>query len=265
MSPRRFRIPGTQLRNGQPAASPPAPAARPLPAADTAAAAGPLPAAEPAVIDELPAPYVPPPSSDPADELADRRGRRRQEARERIYAAAMEVFVERSFDAATMDDIAERADVARATVFNHFRRKPEFIAEWALRRRTAAMAGVRRRGLYGHLLPVVLAGYMTELARISTQSRQETVALMGGAIRLPRVLGNSDLAREMAAIVARAQAGGEVRPEVDPAVAGALVAAGYFILVSEWVAVEPEPFGLEGRLLQMVNVVCTGVLEEPWD
>jgi len=56
----------------------------------------------------------------PASPVTDRRVRRRQEVRRRVYRAAVELFVERGFDATTMDDIAERADVARATVFNHF-------------------------------------------------------------------------------------------------------------------------------------------------
>jgi AcrR family transcriptional regulator len=37
-----------------------------------------------------------------------------------------------------MDDIAERADVARATVFNHFPRKAAFIDEWTARRQERA-------------------------------------------------------------------------------------------------------------------------------
>jgi AcrR family transcriptional regulator len=37
-----------------------------------------------------------------------------------VLAAALELFVERGYDNTTMDEIAERADVARAAVFNYF-------------------------------------------------------------------------------------------------------------------------------------------------
>lgn len=49
-----------------------------------------------------------------------RNDRRRRETRRRILLAAVELFTERGFDAVTIDEIAERADVARGTVFNHF-------------------------------------------------------------------------------------------------------------------------------------------------
>jgi AcrR family transcriptional regulator len=52
-----------------------------------------------------------------------RHGRRRRENRRRILLAAMELFTERGIDAVTVEEIAERADVARGTVFNHFSTK----------------------------------------------------------------------------------------------------------------------------------------------
>ena len=60
-----------------------------------------------------------------------------------MYAAAISLFVEKGFDNTTMDDIAERADVARATVFNHFPRKAAFIDEWTARRRERAAVALR--------------------------------------------------------------------------------------------------------------------------
>lgn len=40
-----------------------------------------------------------------------------------------------SSDAATIDQIAERADVARQTVLNHYPAKKDFVAAWGERRR----------------------------------------------------------------------------------------------------------------------------------
>jgi len=52
-----------------------------------------------------------------------RRERRKLEVRARIYVAARELFTEKGFDATTVDEIAEAADVAPATFFNHFQNK----------------------------------------------------------------------------------------------------------------------------------------------
>lgn len=52
-----------------------------------------------------------------------RRERRAREMRRKILMAALELFSERDIDAVTVEEIAERADVARGTVFNHFSSK----------------------------------------------------------------------------------------------------------------------------------------------
>ena len=189
----------------------------------------------------------------------DRRARRRAEGRQRVFRAAVELFVERGFETTTMDDIADRADVARATVFNYFQRKTAFLDEWSAGRRQQALAAVRAEHLDDHPLPEILNRYMVELARVSSRTRPETVALMGAAIHATNVLGNPQLARELAAFIARAQGSGEVRAGVDPALAGLLVATGYFAILNEWISAEPAPFDLESRLLQMVSVLCGGL------
>jgi AcrR family transcriptional regulator len=195
----------------------------------------------------------------PAVAVSDRRARRRQEGRDRVYRAAVELFVERGFDATTMDDIADRADVARATVFNYFQRKSAFLDEWSALRRQKALAAVRHRHLSEHALPELMARYMIELARLSTRARPETVALMGAAINSTNILDNPHLAHEMADFIARAQVAGEVRADVEPELAGLLIATGYFAVLSQWISAEPMPFDLEARLLQMVDLICRGL------
>jgi AcrR family transcriptional regulator len=52
-----------------------------------------------------------------------RRERRKREIRQRIYSAARGLFAKQGFAATTVDEIAELADVAPATFFNHFQSK----------------------------------------------------------------------------------------------------------------------------------------------
>lgn len=53
--------------------------------------------------------------------------RKRLQARERIVRAAEELFEERGFDAVSVTDIAERADVGRTSFFRHFGDKQEVV------------------------------------------------------------------------------------------------------------------------------------------
>jgi len=72
--------------------------------------------------------------------------------RERLLSAALELFAANGFGETTIDQIAERADVARQTVLNHFPRKTDFARAWGQERReqlarsAPAWWGMSRRG-----------------------------------------------------------------------------------------------------------------------
>ena len=59
--------------------------------------------------------------------MSNPREDKRDAQRERILDAARERFADRGFDAVTMSEIAARAGVARATVFNHFGSKHALV------------------------------------------------------------------------------------------------------------------------------------------
>jgi TetR/AcrR family transcriptional regulator, cholesterol catabolism regulator len=56
-------------------------------------------------------------------EETSRRERKKEETRHRIFHAAVDLFRERGFEHTTVDDITEKADVAKGTFFNYFPRK----------------------------------------------------------------------------------------------------------------------------------------------
>ncbi|HWO89193.1 MAG TPA: TetR/AcrR family transcriptional regulator [Gemmatimonadales bacterium] len=61
-----------------------------------------------------------------------RRERKKEETRRRIFVSALQLFQEKGFQSTTIDDITERADVAKGTFFNYFPRKEaviEYLAE----------------------------------------------------------------------------------------------------------------------------------------
>lgn len=56
-----------------------------------------------------------------------RRERKRQETRNKLIRAALDLFSERGFDAVTVNDIAEHADMDPSTFFRHFGSKEAVI------------------------------------------------------------------------------------------------------------------------------------------
>jgi AcrR family transcriptional regulator len=55
------------------------------------------------------------------------RERKRAQTLARIQAEAMRLFVERGFEATTLDDIAQAADVSRRSLFHYFASKEEIV------------------------------------------------------------------------------------------------------------------------------------------
>jgi AcrR family transcriptional regulator len=92
----------------------------------------------------------------------DRRSRKRLATRQAISDAATCLFLERGFDAVTIDEIADAADVGRMTVFNHFPRKEDMffdrddegraVLREALRDRDPGIAPIESLRLLAHRL-----------------------------------------------------------------------------------------------------------------
>ena len=160
-----------------------------------------------------------------------------------------------------MGQIAERADVALATVFNHFTRKTAFLDEWTSRRRQRAFAAVRQENLADWSLARILRRYMSESARMSEETREETVALMTAAVHATDLLAHPALADELETYIAEAQRLREAPREMNAKQAGVIVATSYFAVLTQWISEDPAPFDLEVALMAMLDSCCMGISE----
>ena len=59
-----------------------------------------------------------------------RRERKRRQTRERIEQAAMTLFLQRGFEATTIENITEAADVSKRSFFDYFPSKEEVVFAW---------------------------------------------------------------------------------------------------------------------------------------
>jgi AcrR family transcriptional regulator len=179
-----------------------------------------------------------------------------------MYDAAISLFVEKGFDSTTMDDIAERADVARATVFNHFPRKAAFIDEWTARRRERAAVALRIDDLEGAPLRSVLKRYFTAMSAISqanAASRRETIALMNAAVHSTNVLARSDLSQDVSRLAAHARRNGELDASADPDLIGMLAVSAYLTVLIEWISTDPAPFTLSEKVAATIDLLLDGI------
>ncbi len=186
------------------------------------------------------------------------RTRKRHERRDRVYAAAIELFVQRGFDETSMDDIAVRADLARTTVFNHFPRKALFLEEWALRRRQRAAGAIEDTDLTASSLREVLERYFTALAAVNAETRTETTALMTLSLKANDVFRGHTLGQDLTDLIIAS--GEPLRPSTDAAQVGRLLALGYYSAVVRWVHAPPSSLRLDSELAAVLDTVLSGAL-----
>jgi AcrR family transcriptional regulator len=113
----------------------------------------------------------------------DGRTRLAQGNRERIYRAALKMFVARGYDGVTMEEIATEAGVTRRTAFNHFPAKGDIAVEWAVRRGKEAPNIAREADRSAQQVPDRLRGYFHDIAVMTEADWQETLQMTTGLLR----------------------------------------------------------------------------------
>jgi AcrR family transcriptional regulator len=88
--------------------------------------------------------------------------RRKQEVREKILAAAFDLFLAQGVNATKIEEICERADVANRTFFNHFATRQDMMRALAERRLVNLHDVFFDRG--DEAIPVRLVGVFDDIA-----------------------------------------------------------------------------------------------------
>src|SRR5262245_53815613 len=166
-----------------------------------------------------------------------RRERKKDETRQRIFREAIRLFRERGFEATTVDEITERADVARGTFFNYFPRKEAVLAFLSEQRLVEAEADAG----------AILAAHQP--------AREKLLAIYANAASayeeekelsqfvLPELLRRAFTPVEeigprwdsiIVQVFEQGQKSGELRADVDPQRAVSLLTASYYALLFMW-------------------------------
>jgi AcrR family transcriptional regulator len=147
-----------------------------------------------------------------------RQERRRRETRRRILVAALELFAERGFEAVTVEEIADRADVARGTVFNHFTTKDSLCEAIGELQVELLREAVREGRIHGPSSGEKIAQAMRLLAAFPSQSPEHCRTLLVRALTHLRPGELNECARQLFAMfegwVAEGQRSGELRADL---------------------------------------------------
>jgi TetR/AcrR family transcriptional regulator, cholesterol catabolism regulator len=192
---------------------------------------------------------------------AGRRERKKLETRERIFESGVALFAAHGYDSTTMEQIGERADVSRATVFNYFARKEDIVFEWfgrmkaefatALAEDDQHMADSRSRLSYAFRVLADMYEADPETGRAMVRAWQRA----GG----PLVADESGTPQLVANTVRAGQRAGEIPRDVDPDRVALILFDAYLGVLYRWVLDETDQLALGEQLTATLDLLLPAI------
>ncbi|MFJ7085930.1 TetR/AcrR family transcriptional regulator [Streptomyces griseus] len=112
------------------------------------------------------------------DAPVGRRERKKTATRTAILEVATTLFLERGFDAVTVREIADEADVTPKTVFAHFPRKEALVFSTEGEQQDRLVAAVRDRAPGTTVSEALKAHFLAEIALLQTEPMNRILPLM---------------------------------------------------------------------------------------
>jgi AcrR family transcriptional regulator len=194
-------------------------------------------------------------------QAAGRRERHKRAMYERLYTASIDLFTEQGYEETLIEDITERADVARGTFFNYFDKKEEVIVAWGERRRDTLK--VELGAIAGGGLDVLtcLENCMRALARINKLEWRTTQVMLAAWVRCGHPIFEEPYATSLfAEIVNAGKQAGEIGDHVDPSLVGNILRDVYLGTLYRYVGRGKQPTTLANELVTTLRLVMNGVL-----
>ncbi len=176
----------------------------------------------------------------------------------------MKLFLRRGFDAVTIEEICDAADVARATFFLHFSTKEALLTEYGIRANHALIELIR--ATHGSATATLKSALKMLAERAMRQPDVVRLHVRELLSRPPAFLESQqeqteNLVSLLAAVIRRGQAAGEFRRKIEPALAAVALCSTYFALIYEW-ARRGGRLDIEAAIAQTLNIVLVGLSEK---
>jgi AcrR family transcriptional regulator len=190
------------------------------------------------------------------------RERKKLETKQRILDVAVSLFQEQGFDNTSFEEVAEEANVSRATVFNYFPSKRDLLRGIAVEE-LAKLQEIAKREL-GEV-----TGAVAKIRLVMRQLVADTVpylnvtryviisSMLEPSPEAPTVLGLGDI---LHGLVLEAQERGEIRRELSPVHVVHAISGAYLAVFFEQVShSERGPWGDNLDVAQIVDLLFEGI------
>ena len=198
-----------------------------------------------------------------ATKPTNRWARRKARTRQRLMEAGEALFRDHGFDAVTVEEVAEVADVAKGTFFNYFESKETLLGALLIERTQALLDNPPDGDLSP---PQRIRALFTALREELAPYVQIFPRMFAYAVTHPQsshpAADHPALWVALAEIVREGQQAGAFRTDLDPEVAGVLLAT-YFFRVSILACMEEmEDFCWDDRIDAGLEILYHGMLTE---
>jgi AcrR family transcriptional regulator len=192
--------------------------------------------------------------------MAARRDEQRERMRSRLLDAALALFEKQGYERTTIDQIAERADVARQTVLNHYPQKHDFIEGWGARRRALLLVSGSAAESDAEVAadPDPLAMLRVAFERLAEVNMRERA--LGRAIR-EQMIVPQPVPDEFTRAAERAHHLGMLRADASPRTVAEVLAGLYYDTMQRWLVVDEPPFDLADELRARLDLVIGGLAQ----
>jgi AcrR family transcriptional regulator len=194
-----------------------------------------------------------------------RRERKKDETKRKIIDVALEMFHRQGFAATTMEQIADTADVAKGTLYNHFATKEAIVGEYM--RRTVRENEPDAVKFFKEL-PDTRSRLYVFMEKIAewTELNKEIVGIyvsyrMQNLFRPQDERERSGFESLLAKIIGHGQASGELRKNISQEKLVKYFEVLHAMTLRNWL-VEPEEFPLHQNLIEAVDLFLTGAKEQ---
>ncbi|THA35750.1 TetR/AcrR family transcriptional regulator [Streptomyces sp. A1277] len=175
---------------------------------------------------------------------------RRQATRQKLYEAAVTLIAEKGFSATTVDEIADRAGVAKGTVYYNFKSKTELFEE-LLRHgvglltaslRTAAEETGARGGSRVEALDAMIRAGLVFIDRYPAFTQLYVAELWrtNRAWQSTLLVVRRDAVAVVEGVIAEGVASGELSEEIDVPLTAAALVGMVLVAALDWQAFQPE-------------------------
>jgi AcrR family transcriptional regulator len=196
---------------------------------------------------------------------AGRRERKKLETRERIFESGVTLFAAHGYDSTTMEQIGERADVSRATVFNYFARKEDIVFEWFDRLRAEFAKALAADDEH----TVDATSRLRRAFRVLADLYEDDPATGRAMVRAwqraggPLLADQSDALQLVADSVRAGQRAGDIPRSVDPDRAALILFDAYLGVLYRWVLDETGQLALGEQLTATLDMILPAIIRTP--